>query len=151
MLRSFILRQSAIALAGLALVSTPTSAQTVNWEQLRRVCPQNSQAYVGSAAQVASMKDAVRRYLGATADSLEHMSDPTIYRGWGELSFLSGEMSSAHQFLINPNGHVTELSFSLDFTAGQHDNYRSLERMRNLGVSPEVTACLHEGARLFHF
>jgi len=151
MLRSFILRQSAIALVGLALVATPTSAQTVNWEQLRRACPQNPRAYVGSAAQAASMKEAVRRYLGATADSLEHMSDPTIYRGWGDISFLSGEMSSARQFLINPNGRVTELSFSLDFASGQHDNYRSLERMRNLGVSPEVTACLHEGARLFHF
>lgn len=106
---------------------------------------------MGSAAQAASMKEAVRRYLGATADSLEHMTDPTIYRGWGELSFFLRGMSSAREFLINPSGRVIELSFSLDFASGQHDNYRSLERMRNLGVPPQVTACLHEGARLFHF
>jgi len=151
MLGSSIIRQSVIILAGLALVSAPTSAQTVNWEQLRRACPQNPQAYVGSAAQAASMKEAVRRYLGATANSLEHMTDPTIYRGWGELSFFPRGMSSARQFLINPRGRVIELSFSLDFASDQHDNYRSLERMRDLGVSPQVTACLHEGERLFYF
>jgi hypothetical protein len=140
-----------VSLVALALVSAPTSAQTVNWEQLRRACPQNPQAYIGSAAQVASMKERVRRYLGATPASLEHITDPTIYRGWGELSFWFNEMPSARQFLISPSGRVIELSFTLDFTSSEHDQYRSLERIRSLGVSPQVTACLHEGARLFHY
>lgn len=148
---SLIFHRVFVILLGLVLVPDPTSAQTVNWEQLRQACPKNTQAYMGSASQVASMKEAVRRHLGATADSLEHMTDPTIYRGWGELSFWFNEMPSARQFLISPSGRVIELSFTLDFTSGEHDQYRSLERIRSLGVSPQVTACLHEGARLFYY
>jgi hypothetical protein len=148
---SLIFRRLVIVLWGLALVPSSASGQTVNWDELRQACPQDPMAYSGSASQIKSMKELVQRHLGATSTSLENITDPNIYRGWGELSFWAEETPSVRSFLVSPSGRVIELPFTLDFTSGEHDRYRSLEEIRSLGVSPQVIACLHEAAKLFHF